>query len=472
MRNWIVLSVLAVMAVTAVALLSQNVTKGGPHVAALRPDDAISALALAAPTSGLPSSPFEQADHICDLFIPVDQTTLDGSDGSIQPGTTLCLTGGSRPPLRVTALRGTEDQPIVIMDSGPVTIRGDQDDYAGINVTNSQHLRISGSGSEGVRCGARHPVTEQRCGISIYGTGRGIAGTEGTTGLVIDHVEISGTTHSGIFVRSKIEEGFGRTDFIQRDTIVAHVYLHDVGREGLYLGSSSYDAGDDPVLDGVTVEQNLVVNTGWDGIQVGSAVADCSIAGNIVVLSGTEDRDDQNSGIIANRGSSCDISRNIVVSAGGVGVYVQGNGGHAVNDNLVVGAGVGKVSGNDGIVVRTGSNPGNAVQVVHNTVVAPARHGVRLLVDTGSDHILANNLVVAAPGDPFEWNSRVTHSGNRAFGHLDVLAEPVAGDFRPVSTDVLLDSPDPRFTSPDLLGVETPAEGRRTAGAIEKQSST
>lgn len=467
-RKWIGLSVLAVTAITAATLISSGEPDDSADLASLRPRETRSALALTGPplAASTPAPPANAWQ--CDVTIPSDQSTVDGSSTDIAPGTVLCLTRGTRPPLNLTSLRGTEDEPIVIVNSGSVQIRGSETDYAGIDVTNSQHVRITGTGADGGPCGARQSAADQRCGISVHGSARGIAATEGTTDLTIDHVEISGTTHSGIFARTEIEEGLGREDFIQEHTVVAFVYLHDIGREGIYLGSSSFQEGEDPLLTGVIVEENLLVDTGWDGIQVGSAVADCRIERNVVVLAGSDDRQDQDSGIIANRGSSCDIARNVVVSAAGAGIYVQGNGGHSVNDNLVVGAGARGASEGDGIVVRSGSNPGNAIRVVHNTVVAPARHGLRLLDESTSDHVLANNLVVAAYADPYEWSEGVTRFGNMAFEGLDILVGPSVGDFRPASPAVLLDAQNAVFRWPDLLGSEPPT-GRRTAGAIEWQ---
>ena len=156
------------------------------------------------------------------------------------------------------------------------------DDYAGIDIRESEHIRVTGTGvSE--RCGATNLVADQQCGFVIFGGVRGVAGKFWTRHVEIDHVEVQGSSKSGITVKSGPRDGFDRSDWIQYNTFLHDNFIHDTGTEGFYVGSSFYDEGRDPVLDGVEVSQNLIVNTGWDGLQVGSAINDCTIHHNRII---------------------------------------------------------------------------------------------------------------------------------------------------------------------------------------------
>lgn len=442
---------LLVAATVAVARLRSADTQ---HEAALlRTTSPEAATDLAPPHTPPPTTPPSGSsststvpDDGCDLRLGSGDTLLDGTGADLPPGAVICLEAGTRPPLRIHGVHGTDRQPITIVNRGRVVIEGEDEDYAGVDVTGSSNLRITGSGDVDHRCGSQHEPGDQRCGILIRGTGRGVAGTEITDRITVDHVEITATTHSGIFIRTEIEEGAGRDTFVQRSTTVTDSYLHQVGKEGVYLGSSSYHEGSDPVLEGVVVARNLVIEPGWDGIQVGSAVSDCTIAGNTVVLAGTQNRSNQNSGIINNRGSVCDISENVVVGSAGHAVFVQGNGGNRVYNNVLVGAGSRNPSQGDAIVIATGSNVDQAIAVWHNTIVAPARSGVRYRNEVGAGNEIVNNLVVAwnstSPAIDVGGLANVRVEANLEIDDLDDAGflDAEAGDFRLRPTSPAVDS--------------------------------
>lgn len=439
------------------------------------PTDRSGAISMAARTASgslegedasAPESPFT-----CDVVVPTDQDTITGDSG-IGPGMVICLEGGTREPFHVLSVRGEPAQPVTVVNLGRVVISGTHRDYAGIKLTDSAEIRISGAGDEVAVCGSRHRVVDQQCGILIEGTARGIAGVGMITGISIDHVEITGTSHSALFIRTKAGHGLTRDGFVQRGTSIQSTYLHDLGKEGMYIGSSSYSQGDDPLLEGVEISHNLVVMSGWDGIQVGSAVANCSISWNTVLLAGAENTRNQNSGIIANRGSVCDIHHNVVVGSAAQGIFVQGNGENAVHNNLIVGAGLHDPERGDGITVRTGSNTGASVQVSHNTVVGVARYGVFFRSEVGEDNSVLNNFVVAAGREALVTDgSEVRSVGNvvvrtiRGAAFVDV----VGGDFRPTERSPAAGAATSGYQGIDLVGVRR-SQNAPTAGALEPLS--
>ncbi|MDH5294573.1 MAG: right-handed parallel beta-helix repeat-containing protein [Acidimicrobiia bacterium] len=412
-------------------------------------------------------APSSVPESQCDHEVGSAVESFDG-DG-IAPGDVVCLLSGPRGPLSVRDVNGTVEAPVVFVNhGGTVEISGDHETYAGIDIRSSSNLVVSGAGVVS-RCGAE--ADEQSCGIIIEGTGRGIAGTERTDHLSIDHVEVRSTSHSGVFIRSAAKNGTTRGDWGQEETRVEHNYIHDTGTEGLYLGSSSYAAGEDPLLRGVVVHANLVRSTGWDGIQVGSAVESCSITANRVVGAGTANEDDQKAGIINNRGSVCDVTGNTILGPAAQGIFVQGNGGNLIANNLVIQPGRLAEQEGDGITINRGSNTELSITVVHNTVVAAPRSGIRFRNDVGDENLVANNLIAAA-----EEALDITIDSVRVVDNVIVRALDNGGFVDPWESDFRLTSESKAVDYGDGVGVDVDADGHRRpvgvgydAGAFEYQ---
>jgi len=345
-----------------------------------------------APPTTLADEPM--VGQVCDHVVDGSVLKADGAKefSNVEPGDVVCLQPGRRPPLRLFGFQGEPGRPIIFINGGGVVeIAGTADDYAGINIKDSEFIRVTGSGV-GEACGAGFAEDEQACGIVIEGTGRGVAGTERTGHLEVDHVEIRDTDKSGMSVKTN-EGGIRREDWVQRQTFLHHNFIHRTGTEGIYLGGSSYEDGIEPVLEGVDVTSNLIVDTGWDGLQVGSAVADCTIRHNRVVRASLLDLDNQRSGIILNWGSVCDVVANTVLDSVSRAIFVQGNGGNRIYNNLIVRAGLESVEPGDGIVISTGSNTDNSVFVWHNTIVEVGRSGILFKNEGGVSNQIANNLI-------------------------------------------------------------------------------
>jgi parallel beta-helix repeat protein len=303
----------------------------------------------------------------------------------------------------------------------------------------------------------------------ISGTGRGIAGTEQTDHIAIDHIEIHDTSHSGVFIRTAAKNGTGRGDWTQRNTRVVENFVHDTGTEGLYIGSSSYDEGADPTIEDVEIVANLVVESGWDGIQVGSAVSDCTIRGNRVLDAATLNRDDQRSGIINNRGSVCDIVANTVVGSAAQGIFVQGNGGNVVVNNEVIQPGRLSPAEGDGVTINRGSNISGSISVLQNTIVAAPRSGIRYRNDAGSDNLVANNLVVACNTPIDVADALVEVAGNVDTVDLDSagFVDAADSDFRLTPASPGVDAGVAVPIRGDIRGRSRPMGNRFGAGAFE-----
>jgi hypothetical protein len=206
---------------------------------------------------------------------------------------------------------------------------------------------------------------------------------------------------------------------------IHHNYLHDVVGEGIYLGNSFY-RGDSTHYCGnnancdfapcggvqyphevrdIHLYENLIESTGWDGIQIGSAVTGCLVERNVVRSWGTQKQSSQNHGIQVGDGSSCAVRRNLLVD-GGVGMQIAGIGGSVVNDNVIVGhEGYGiYVNPRPTPLATDIANKGyvGGFIVAQNTLIAAASQQGPVLRDVNvagnpapSGNHLADNLVVS-----------------------------------------------------------------------------
>lgn len=318
-----------------------------------------------------------------------------GNYSEVRPGDIVSIEAGTRRPLVLANFHGEPGKPITFINSGGI-VDIVSNGYAGIKLKNCEYVRLTGTGvSE--QAGSPFAEYDQQSGIRVSGGQRGIAGIEGTRYLEIDHVEVAGGSKSGITIKSHLP----RDEWTQYGTYLHHNYIHDMGTEGMYIGSSFYDEGLDPVLKGVNISFNLVTRTGWDGIQVGSAVEDCIIRGNAVSLDSQSSEPGQQSGIMNNRGSACDICDNLITDSAASGIYIQGNGGNRIYNNVIVRSGrLGSAGdgGGSGIVVTTGSNTGRGVNVSDNTIVDPNGHGIRFTNQKGTGNTVQNNTIVNPGG--------------------------------------------------------------------------
>lgn len=331
-----------------------------------------------------------RATFTCNFTIGLTVMDADGTGNFslVKPGDTVCVTAGDRRELTLKNFHGLTGSPITFVNSGGV-VRINSLGYAGIHVRNSSFIHITGAG-EGNNCGASFTESAQQCGFSITGNnGRGLSGREKTDNIEVDNLEIKSASESGITIKDAVAL---RSEWTQYNTKVHDNYIHDItlgeGAEGIYLGESDYLSGMQPVLIGTNVSFNLVRRSGWDGIQVGSAVADCSIHHNKIYEDSQNLVANQMSGIMNNPGSVCDIYDNLVSDGKGPGMYIQGNGGNHIYNNVVVRAGA------DGIKVSTGSNTGNDVYTLNNTVVSPVKTGIKFNMAVGTSSRIQNNIVV------------------------------------------------------------------------------
>ena len=107
--------------------------------------------------------------------------------------------------------------------------------------------------------------TSDEVGVQVYGQ---------ATGFEIDHLEISDGGFAGLMMKSE-----NSTEDME-DVDLHHLYIHDVGGEGMYLGSTNPDPQHQ--INRLRVEFCAVLRTGAEGIQAGQLGPGCIIRNNVV----------------------------------------------------------------------------------------------------------------------------------------------------------------------------------------------
>lgn len=333
----------------------------------------------------------------CDLLISRSQTVVDGEN--IQPGDTICLENGTRSYLLFRNLIGTASLPIVIVNQGDVII--DTDHFYGIKTSNCRFVKIIGS---------QPNKNSYSIKIQRVGNGAGITLDDLSSDIELSGIEISHTAFAGIYAKTDPDCNFDATreKFTFYNLEIHDCYLHHIGDEGFYIGSSKYTGQYLPDCDttvlphlmhNVLIYNNLIEDTGWDGLQVSSAIGDCRIFNNRIFRDSYKETVYQMSGILIGGGSECDCYNNQIFDGKGDGIDMFGHGDSRIYNNLIVRAGKNFQPNNPdesrhGIFI--GNPPDNSLSnldILHNTIIDPKTTGIRYFNSFTSFNTIANNLI-------------------------------------------------------------------------------
>lgn len=334
----------------------------------------------------------------CRHTIGLQTYEVDGRLMKAEPGDTICITAGRRPFLRLENFHGTEEEPIVFINCGGKVVLGGPAVNDGIKIIKSRHFRLTGTGDPAYNYG-----------IHIVGSrpgSQGIAAYLFSTDFEIDHIEIEKAGFAGIMAKTDphCDGSADRGNFTMNNIRLHNNYIHDVGGEGIYLGNSFY-LGTDVYCDtlhlphevkGVRIYNNRLEDTGWDALQVGSAVEDVEIFCNQIRNYGTLNKHSQNHGIQLGLGTTGRTYNNRIIEGSGPAIVVQGIGDNFIYNNLIVNP------GQEAFNINTRQTlPEKGVYIINNTVVG-ARNGViREHINKAANNVFFNNLLVNSSE---EWN--------------------------------------------------------------------
>lgn len=292
---------------------------------------------------------FDLDDCDCDHVIAPDESERDGRQ--FKKGEVLCLDArqaSERGPLKILDLNGTADAPIFLR-SCKGTVKITSDNHRAALWMGGSYFRVTGksnTSSHGIILDApRSPHTFKITRAHHY---------------EVDHLEIQSSNFAGMMFKedpssSDCRIGDRRYDDFEMDTVyIHHNWIHDVVGEAIYVGNSFFTGinhhycGANPncdlsrcegmqyphVVRNIQVHHNEIERTGWDGIQIGSAVTECRIGDNQISDFAQRNQSSHDHGIQVGDGSSCHVEGN-VISGGGIGIHLAGIGGSVVKDNHI-----------------------------------------------------------------------------------------------------------------------------------------
>jgi hypothetical protein len=314
--------------------------------------------------------------------------------------------------LRLRNIHGTLANPVRVINVGGQAVIGDPVDAGnsfGFIVEGSSHLKITGTGTPGLTYGIKVD------GARTTALGIGALSTD----IEVEFVELTRSNFAGIMAKTdpRCDGSANRGNFTQYNTVIHDNYIHDVVGEGLYIGHTSYGGYDrNPgclgtvlyphELVGVKIYRNRIENTGWDALQVSSAVQDVEVHHNRIKEYGLANRGGQDSGLSLGGGTTGRWYNNTLRdSSGGAGasVFIAGQGDIQIFNNEMVDTA--------GVYVHRAVPPGTEVKILNNTFVATRAQGVRSAI-THDGIRVHNNILVLQPGVCSLCGSGITASHN------------------------------------------------------------
>ena len=323
----------------------------------------------------------------CTYIVPDRTHVIDGVALGLKPGDIICLNAAtSYKNLLFKNITGSAEQPIVIKNCGGTATLTATGLSFGLKTQNSKYFRISGG------------TAAKTYGIKIVEGHIGIALGDLSTNFEVDHVEVAQSGFAGIMAKTDptCDPATSRENFTMKSVNFNNNYVHDTGGEGFYIGNSFFRAGVNTAcgirypheIHYLRLFNNVVKNTGWDGIQVGCATTGAKVYGNTVENYGVMNQYNQRNGIQLGEGTGGLCYGNYIKQGAGHGMNILGLGTNVIYNNVIVDA------GDMGMFCDERYTPGSGFKLINNTIVNPKSDGIRLYAELVPLNVVLNNIII------------------------------------------------------------------------------
>ncbi|MDB6095523.1 MAG: hypothetical protein JWM32_3085 [Verrucomicrobia bacterium] len=337
------------------------------------------------------------------ISIPLSATSpWDGAAHGVQPGDTLVFDGQTRAFFTFRNVQGSAAAPVTITNAGGAGGQFIYDNSSGpggdsFYFIGCRYIIVKGTPSPG---NYDYGIKIANTATGLYGMFFGANGLVGSSDFEVRDIEIGHAGFAGIGAQCKSLKG--SSGFVMANVKIHGCYIHDTGGEGIYVGSSFFALTDtsspefDPhPIHGAEIYDNVIENSGYDGIQLGCATQNASIHDNVINGYGKNTSDTaQNEGIRSNPGTAADIYNNLIIGTAGSGDGIQAN---PYNDvkyyNNVI-----STPHESGLTVYEQAATwsyvnGYSIKIMNNTIVSPTTHGIVVSAGHSSGNLAYNNLV-------------------------------------------------------------------------------
>lgn len=413
------------------------------------------------------------------ITIPADQTVFNCSN--VLPGTQLVLTTGTRGALRINDCKGSTDNPIRLVSDQTTfaqTIIARNESTEGgyvLMCKNCQNFVIDGTKAKyagyGIKVtiagGASPSWFVRLTGLIANVTIRGIEVDGRWPELATNGIGISLNDHT------ITREMMPNTWF--ENIVIENNYVHSTEGEGMYIGPNWFKGG--LPLRNIAITNNRVERTGWDGINLKSAIQGRNIISNNLLRDvGIKPNSESEQAGIAVYESTAEVSANTLINVGAQGIFhylhwMPEDSGVVpveITNNLVVN--VGLLQSKKGFGIKSSNQIGYAIPsavVRFNTVVGATAGGIDLgpRVQFG---IIENNLLSEVSLNPMSSPSGTVVRNNIVVDKTKTtFRDPLNSDFSLAASSTAIDRAIGDFPTTDLRGAIRPQGKSADVGAYE-----
>lgn len=235
-------------------------------------------------------------------------------------GDTIFISSDRTKPLRFQMLEGEPGNPIVVINyQGQVKIE-DENTWGGLVFENCRYIKVTGEGDPDFSYG--FVLSADKCGLAF---------SELSSDCEASHIKIDHDGFFGIMVK-KDYNGAPPMPAPVFSNLVIHDCLIENVVEGMYLGETKSPGME---FKHVRIYNNIVRNTGREGIQIANMVEDVEIYNNTLMKTGQHNIDQQNNVLQIGDNSVAEVYNNILMDSPGCGIISFGKGYNNFYNNYI-----------------------------------------------------------------------------------------------------------------------------------------
>ena len=254
-----------------------------------------------------------------DEYAPLNITPSFFSE-TIQGGDTIFVSPKRTKSIYFENFVGNSTQPIVVTNFAGQVVINDLDRWGAISFKNCKYIKISGAGSPTYKYGFK--LTAKSCGLSF---------TDLSSDCEAEFIKVD---HDGFFgiMAKKDYGGYPPTPVPVFNNLKIHDCFVTGVHEGMYLGETKSPGME---FKHVRVYNNIITNTGYEGIQIANMTEDVEVYNNTIYKAGQENVLYQNGIFQVGDNSEAKVYNNIFSHAPGLALMIFGKGNIHYTNNYI-----------------------------------------------------------------------------------------------------------------------------------------
>lgn len=234
-------------------------------------------------------------------------------------GDTIFITAERTQALRFQQMSGTEEAPIVVINSGG-QVQINTEAWGAITFENCNFFKISGNGVKGIQYG-----------FSLAAASCGLAFSELSSDCEAEFIKIDHDGFFGIFAKKDYGGNPPSPAPVFSNLSIHDCFIQNV-TEGMYIGETKSPGME---FRHVRIYNNVVKNTGRESIQIANAVEDVEIYNNTLINAGKDNISWQNNILQIGDNSMAKVFNNILIGAPSFGIISMGMGNNIFTNNYI-----------------------------------------------------------------------------------------------------------------------------------------